>query len=78
MDGDDVVITVAKRAVLRGHKIWSEGLLQNTGINYLQVIDSFSQEEYFRLITMGIIDQEGYITKLYSVPRIVIRPRTSC
>jgi len=76
---DDVIITMAKRIVLRGHKIWRESSMEEHGIEYVVLLDSISQEEYFRLITMGIIDQEGYISKTYpNLPRVIIRPRTSC
>lgn len=71
---DQITITAAKRIVVKGHKIWSEGILQNTGVNYLQLIDSISQEEFRRLIDMGLIDSDGFITKLYPLPRIIIRP----
>ena len=78
MDDNDVVITVAKRIVLRGHKIWRESSMEEPGIEYIVLLDSICQEEYRRFIDLNVIDNEGYITKLYPVPRIVIRPRTSC
>ncbi|MHC3129988.1 MAG: hypothetical protein IBV52_07955 [Candidatus Bathyarchaeota archaeon] len=79
MDEDDVIITVAKRTVLRGHKIWREFNLKEKEPEYVVLLDSISQEEFRRFVDFCIIDPEGYITKTYpNLPRIVIRPRTSC
>jgi len=75
---DDVVITVAKRIRLGSHKIWREYGLEEGDREYVALLDSISQEEYRRFVDLNIIDTEGYITKTYPVPRIVIRPRTSC
>jgi len=75
---DQVPITVARRIVLRGYKIWSEGSLQENGIRYLQLFDSISQKEFRRFVDLGVIDKEGYITKLYPLPRIIIRPWVAC
>lgn len=75
---DQVIITVAKRTVLKYHRIWSEYVLEETGLECVQLHDSISQEELRRLTDMGIIDQEGFITKRWPLPRIFIRPRSSC
>ena len=79
MDDDDVIITVAKRIVLRGHKIWREFSMEEKGPEYVVLLDSISQEEYRRFVDLDVIDSEGYISKTYpNLPRIIIRPRTSC
>jgi len=76
---DDIVITVAKRIVLRGHKIWREHGLEEGDPEYVALLDSISQEEYRRFVDLDVIDSEGYISKTYpNLPRIIIRPRTSC
>jgi len=72
---DQVTITVSKRIVLRGYRIWSEGSLQENGVKYLQLVDSISQEEFRRFVDMELIDAEGYMTKLFPLPRTIIRPR---
>lgn len=75
---DEIIITVSKRTVLKYHRIWSEDVLESTGFKCLQLYDSISQEELRRFVDMGVIDQEGFITKKWPLPRIFIRPRTSC
>ena len=75
---DEIIITRAERTVLKYHKIWSEDVLEETGLKCLQFYDSISQEEYRRFVDMGVIDQEGFITKRWPLPRIFIRPRSSC
>ena len=75
---DEIIITVAKRTVLRGHKIWREYGMEEKEPEYVVLLDSISQEEFRRFVDLAVIDSEGYITKTYPVPRIVIRPRTSC
>jgi len=75
---DDVVITVTKRIRLGSHKIWREHSLEEGDREYVALQDSICQEEYRRFIDLKIIDKEGYITKLYPLGRVIIRPRTSC
>jgi len=76
---DDQKIITVKCTVLKYHKIWSEDVLEETGLKSLQDYDSISQEEYRRFVDMGLIDYEGFITKRWRpLPRIFIRPRTSC
>jgi len=71
---DQIIITVAKRIVLKYHRIWRDAELEEGGLDNVRSHDSLSQEEYKRLIDLGVIDKEGYITKLYPLPRITIRP----
>jgi len=75
---DEIIITRAERTVRKYHQIWSEDVLGETGLKSLQDYDSISQEEYRRFVDMGIIDQEGFITKRWPLPRIFIRSRSSC
>jgi len=75
---DEMIITRAERTVLKYHKIWSEDVLEETGLKCLQLYDSISQEELRRFVDMGVIDAEGFITKRFPFPRIFIRPRSSC
>ena len=70
---DQITITVAKRIVLGSHKIWRESSLEEKGREHIVLCDSISQEEFLRLCVMVVIE-EGYITKLYPLPRIIIRP----
>jgi len=56
---DDQKIITVKCTVLKYHKIWSEDVLEETGLKSLQDYDSISQEEYRRFVDMGVIDQEG-------------------
>ena len=76
---DKIIITVAKRIVLASNKIWQEFTLEEKGREYVALLDSISQEEYRRFVDLDVIDSEGYITKTYpNLPRVIIRPRTSC
>lgn len=75
---DEIIITCAERQRRPLHKIWSEDVLGETGLKCVQDYDSISQEEYRRFVDMGVIDREGFITKRWPLPRIFIRPRTSC
>ena len=75
MDDDDVIITVAKRTVLASNKIWREYSLEEGDREYVALLDSISQEEFRRLIDMNLIDSDGFITKRFPLPRIIIRPR---
>ena len=76
---DEIIITVAKRVRLGSYRIWGDATLEEQGREYVALLDSISQEEFRRFVDFGIIDPEGYITKSYpNLPRVVIRPRTSC
>lgn len=75
---DQVTITVARRIVLRSHRIWRESSVEVKGREYMVLCDSISQEEFRRFVDLVVIDKEGYITKLYPLPRIIIRPRVAC
>ena len=56
---DEIIITVAKRTVLRGHKIWREHGLEEGDPEYVAQLDSISQEEYRRFVDLDVIDSEG-------------------
>lgn len=75
---DQISITFAKRIVLKSYRIWCEGDLQENGLKCVKLFDSISQEEHRRFVDLGVIDKEGYITKLYPLPKIIIRPRVAC
>ena len=71
---DQIIITAAKRIVLKSYKIWGESSVEEKGREYVVLCDSISQEEFRRFVDLVVIDSEGYITKLYPPPRIIIRP----
>ena len=74
MATSDIQITFAKRLRRRVNRIWCKDVLEQNGLVCVKDYDSISQEELRRFVDMGVIDREGYITKLYPLPRIIIRP----
>lgn len=71
---DQIIITAAKRIVLKSYRIWRESSVEEKGREYVVLCDSISQEEFRRFVDLVVIDKEGYITKLYPLPRIITRP----
>jgi len=71
---DQIIITVARRIGQKYHRIWRDSIMEEKGLACVRLHDSVSQEELRRFVDLGVIDKEGYITKLYPLPRIIIRP----
>lgn len=71
---DQIIITVAKRIVLKYHRIWRDSTMEEKRLDCVRLHDSISQEELRRFDDMGVIDKEGYITKLYPLHYTTIRP----
>ena len=72
---DQIIITAAKRIVLASHRIWRESSLEEKCREHIVLCDSISQEEFRRFVDLVVIDKDSFITKLYPLPRIIIRPR---
>ena len=71
---NQTIITVAKRTTLKYHGIWNEDVLEETGHKCIKFHDSISQEEFLRLCVMEIIDREGFMTKMFPLRKVFIRP----
>ena len=74
MATSDIQITFAKRLRRRVNRIWCEDVLEQNGLVCVKDYDSISQEELRRFVDLDVIDKEGYITKLYPLPYVTIRP----
>ena len=72
---DQIIITVAKRIVLKSYRIWCEGVLQENGVKCVRLFDSISQEEFRRFVDMGLVDADGFMTKTFPLAKTFIRPR---
>lgn len=72
---DQIIMTVAKRIVLKSYRIWGEGVLQENGVKCVQLYDSISQEEFRRLVDIILVDADGFITKTFPLAKTFIRPR---
>ena len=70
-----MTVTVSRRIVLKFHRIWSEGTLQEKGLRCVRLYDSISQEEFRRLVDMGLFDSDGFITKTFPLAKTFIRSR---
>ena len=70
---DQVTITVARRIGQKYHRIWRDSTMEEKGLDCVRLHDSVSQEELRRFVDLGVIDKEGYITKLYPLPYTTIR-----
>lgn len=73
MNSQQLIIT-AKRITVKYHGIWNEERLEETGHKCVKLCDSISQEEFLRLCVMDVIDQEGFITKMFPLRKVFIRP----
>jgi len=69
-----VITVTGRRIVEKYHRIWRDAELEEGGLDCVRLHDSISQEELRRFVDLGVIDKEGYITKLFPLPRITVRP----